>query len=168
MICHGSLTDWINHFFDYMGTCFGCCNNTKSITNADEPSKDQAIEGHTVKKTGISDDFWSTSTYDPENSALQSQRSVSSISFSNKSLTGSTSNQSEFVNHGYLRWKQMRLQWTETTSLENQPKKRDPVLSWNATYESLLGTNKRFNKPIPLSEMVGFLVERWEQEGLYD
>lgn len=71
--------------------------------------------------------------------------------------------------------------------------------SWNATYESLLGTNKRFYKPIPLSvstsillvaiymcgiygicrllltingfnwqEMVEFLVDRWEQEGLYD
>ncbi|KAL1813135.1 hypothetical protein ACET3Z_023200 [Daucus carota] len=170
MVCHGSFTDWINHFLDCMGsrTCFGCCNKSKPVTNADEPSKGLTIEGQTVKKTGMSDDFWSTSTYDLDNCALQSQRSLSSISISNQSLTGSTSNHSEFVNHGYLRWKQTRLQWTETKCLESQPKKRDPVLSWNATYESLLGTNKRFYKPIPLSEMVDFLVERWEQEGLYD
>ncbi|KAL8094630.1 hypothetical protein AgCh_036245 [Apium graveolens] len=130
MICQGSFTDWINHFLHYMGsrTCFGCCNKSKPIINADEPSKGLAIEGQTVKKTGISDDFWSTSTYDLDNSALQSQRSLSSISISNQSVTGSTSNHSEFVNHGYLRWKQARLQWTETKSSENQPKKRDPVL----------------------------------------
>lgn len=66
----------------------------------DEPSKGLIIEGETVKKTGMSDDFWSTSTYDLDNSALQSQRSLSSLSISNQSLTGSTSNNSEFVNHG--------------------------------------------------------------------
>ncbi|KAK1392688.1 Germin-like protein subfamily 1 member 15 [Heracleum sosnowskyi] len=168
MICHRSFTDWINHFLECMGSCFGCCKKSKPVNAGDEPSKGLIIDGETVKKAGISDDFWSTSTYDLENSALQSQRSLSSISISNQSLTGSTSNNSEFVNHGYLRWKQTRLQWRETKSLENKAKKKDPVLSWNATYDSLLGTNKRFYKPIPLSEMVEFLVEIWEQEGLYD
>ncbi|KAH9614385.1 hypothetical protein KSS87_011930 [Heliosperma pusillum] len=40
--------------------------------------------------------------------------------------------------------------------------------SWNATYGNLLGTNKPFPQPIPLPEMVDFLVDVWEQEGLYD
>ncbi|KAL3566135.1 hypothetical protein D5086_031550 [Populus alba] len=40
--------------------------------------------------------------------------------------------------------------------------------SWNATYESLLGSNKPFARPVPLAEMVDFLVDVWEQEGLYD
>ena len=68
---------------------------------------------------------------------------------------------------------------------------------WNATYEGLLGTNRRFSQPIPLSvsllcckvvlnqspsnpppwltvsifdwqEMIDFLVDVWEQEGMYD
>jgi len=42
-------------------------------------------------------------------------------------------------------------------------------LNWNtATYDSLLGSNKLFPQPIPLTEMVDFLVDIWEQEGLYD
>lgn len=73
------------------------------------------------------------------------------------------------------------------------------LCSWNATYESLLATNKAFPQPVPLpvsflwtrlfpqllllerdstlfwlftefkwQEMVDFLVDVWEQEGLYD
>jgi len=42
------------------------------------------------------------------------------------------------------------------------------LCSWNAAYESLLGSNKPFPQPIPLHEMVDFLVDIWEQEGLYD
>nr|GMD78873.1 uncharacterized protein LOC109184044 isoform X2 [Ipomoea batatas]GME05994.1 uncharacterized protein LOC109184044 isoform X2 [Ipomoea batatas] len=108
-----------------------------------------------------------------ENSTIQSQRSLSSISVSNQVLsqnigTGSTSNHSEFVNHGYLLWNQTRLQWLGSKKPENQRQVREPILNWNATYENLLGTNKRFPHPIPLSEMVDFLVDIWEQEGLYD
>ncbi|KAM7508190.1 hypothetical protein LguiA_018643 [Lonicera macranthoides] len=175
MILNRSFTDWINHFFNYMGGCFGCCTKPTPIIAVDEPSKGLKIQGRTVKKTSISDDFWSTSTCDLDNnSALQSQRSVSSLSISNQSLgqfsaTGSTSNNnSEFVNLGFHRWNQGRLQWVESKKSEKQGKVQEPVLSWNATYECLLGTNKRFPQPIPLSEMVDFLVDIWEQEGLYD
>ncbi|KAL0547484.1 hypothetical protein IC582_017420 [Cucumis melo] len=42
------------------------------------------------------------------------------------------------------------------------------LCSWSATYDSLLGNNKPFPQPIPLGEMVDFLVDIWEQEGLYD
>ncbi|XP_024979631.1 uncharacterized protein LOC112516675 [Cynara cardunculus var. scolymus] len=172
MILQSSFTSWMNHFIDYMGGCFGCCSKSRPITAVDEPSKGLRIQGQTVKKSTLSDDFWSTSTCDIDFSAVQSQRSLSSISISNVSLSqssGTTSAgiQSEFVNHGLLRWNQSRIQWVESRKT-NKGKAREPVLSWNATYESLLGTSKRFPQPIPLSEMIEFLADIWEHEGLYD
>ncbi|XP_047944781.1 uncharacterized protein LOC125191306 isoform X2 [Salvia hispanica] len=119
----------------------------------------------------MSDDFWSTSTCDLlENSTLQSQRSYSSISVSNQSVScsGSASNPPEFINHGLLLWNQSRAQWVGTKKSQTPKKNREPVLSWNASYENLLGTSKRFPQPVPLSEMVDFLVDIWDQEGLYD
>lgn len=57
----------------------------------------------------VSDGFWSTSTYEMENSAPQSQRSLSSISTSNPSFDptsgpGSSSAPPEFVNHGMCKY----------------------------------------------------------------
>ena len=71
----------------------------------DEPSKGLRIQGRLVKKPSVSDDFWSTSTCDMDNnSTMQSQRSVSSISFTNNTATSasSSSNPNEFVNTGEL------------------------------------------------------------------
>ncbi|GMH12452.1 hypothetical protein Nepgr_014293 [Nepenthes gracilis] len=153
--------------------CLGCCNKPQLTIAVDEPSKGLKIQGKVVKKPTVSEDFWSTSTCEMENSAVQSQRSVSSISTSKlnvdlHSSSGSTSNPSEFVNHGVLLWNQVRQEWVGDSKTQNQTKTREPILSWNATYESLLGTNKPFPQPIPLHEMVDFLVDIWEQEGLYD
>ncbi|GMP94544.1 hypothetical protein CsSME_00043979 [Camellia sinensis var. sinensis] len=148
--------------------CLGFC--TKPV---DEPSKGMKIQGQIVRKQSVTDDFWSTSTCEMDNSALQSHGSVSTLSTSNPPLdphnsVGSMSNPTEFVNHGLLLWNQTRLQWTGNKRPENQPQIREPKLSWNATYENLLGTNKPFPQPVPLSEMVDFLVDIWDQEGLYD
>ncbi|XP_026454544.1 uncharacterized protein LOC113355810 isoform X2 [Papaver somniferum] len=154
--------------------CLGCCTKPAPIIAVDEPSKGLRIQGRTVKKPSISEDFWSTSTCEMDNSAIQSQRSVSSISTSNQTLdsqsgAGSTSNPPEFVNHGLLLWNQTRQQWIGNRNSGNPtPQVQEPRLSWNATYDSLLGTNKLFPQPIPLSEMVDFLVDVWEQEGMYD
>lgn len=155
-----------------MGGCLGC-NKATPIIAVDEPSKGLKIQGRIVKKPSLSEDFWSTSTYEMENSGVQSQRSISSISTSIQALdshgTGSTSNPSEFVNHGHRLWTQTRQQWIGNKTSENQAQQvREPRLSWNATYDSLLVTNKPFPQPIPLTEMVDFLVDIWEQEGMYD
>ncbi|XP_021738614.1 uncharacterized protein LOC110705086 isoform X1 [Chenopodium quinoa] len=152
--------------------CLGCFTRPQLIIAVDEPSKGLKIQGRSVKKTSLPDDIWSSS-YEMDNSAVQSQRSISSMSASNQNLdphggSGSTSNPSEFVNNGLLLWNQMRQQWVGDRKSRNQPKMREPRLSWNATYETLLGTNKPFPQPIPLPEMVDFLVDVWEQEGLYD
>ncbi|KAI6689948.1 hypothetical protein NL676_026776 [Syzygium grande] len=75
----------------------------------------------------------------------------------------------EFVNHGLLLWHQTRQQWIGNKKDEIRPKQvLEPRLSWNATYDSLLGSNKRFAQRVPLAEMVDFLVDIWEQEGMYD
>ncbi|CAA3007846.1 Hypothetical predicted protein [Olea europaea subsp. europaea] len=173
MVQYSSFRSWINHFLACMGRCFGCCAKSQPIIAVDEPSKGLRIQGQEVKKPSISEDFWSTSTCDMDNSQVHSQRSLSSISLSNQSLnlysgTGSTSNCTEFVNHGLSRWNQTRLLWNGSTKSQSKGKVQEPVLNWNASYESLLGTSKRFPQPIPLSEMVEFLVDIWEQEGMYD
>ncbi|KAG0459744.1 hypothetical protein HPP92_022872 [Vanilla planifolia] len=173
MIFCRSLSSWIGQIFSCMGGCLGCYNKPTPITAVDEPSKGLKIQGQSIRKTSITEEFWSTSTYEMENSVVQSQRSISSISISTQTLdshcgSGSTSNPSEFVNHGLLLWNQIRQQWVGNKRSGRSEQVREPRLSWNATYESLLGTNKLFPRPIPLPEMVDFLVDVWEQEGLYD
>ncbi|KAG5537558.1 hypothetical protein RHGRI_024872 [Rhododendron griersonianum] len=124
--------------------CLGSHSKPKPVTSIDEPLKGPKLQGQKVSKPSISEDFWTTSACDMDNSAVQSRGSISSISTSNLimdthgSSSGNTS--SEFVNHG----------------------------NWNATYESLLGSSKPFSQPVPLAEMVDFLVDIWEQEGMYD
>ncbi|PIA56991.1 hypothetical protein AQUCO_00600006v1 [Aquilegia coerulea] len=172
MLLGRSIGAWIRHFFACMGGCLGCCNKATPIIAVDEPSKGLKIQGRLVKKPSISEDFWSTSTCEMENSALQSQRSVSSISTSNQTLevqSGASTSSPEFVNHGFLLWNQTRQQWIGNKRPRTRTQQvREPRLSWNVTYDSLLGTNKPFHQPIPLPEMVDFLVDVWEQEGMYD
>ncbi|XP_062218508.1 uncharacterized protein LOC133918584 isoform X2 [Phragmites australis] len=109
-----------------------------------------------------------------ENSAMHSRHSMSSMSLTAQSndqhAAGSGSNPNEFVNQGLLLWNQTRQQWVgnRRRNSQGQQQLRGPKLSWNATYESLLGSTKPFARPIPLGDMVEFLVNSWDQEGLYD
>ncbi|XP_057457797.1 uncharacterized protein LOC130748583 isoform X2 [Lotus japonicus] len=107
-----------------------------------------------------------------DNSAVQSQGSISSTSVTNLPADphAGSSNPTEFVNHGLTLWNQTRQRWIGNNKRpEKQTEQsREPKLSWNATYDSLLASNKPFPQPIPLAEMVDFLVDIWEQEGLYD
>ncbi|CAD6232993.1 unnamed protein product [Miscanthus lutarioriparius] len=116
----------------------------------------------------IGEPFWSTTTIEVEPADL---RGVSLINASNWAFdqhgTGSSHNLPGLGNNGLILWEQTRQEWTEIRSLRPKVKQvREPVLSWNAAYESLLGSNKPFPQPIPLHEMVDFLVDIWEQEGL--
>ncbi|CAN4098405.1 unnamed protein product [Withania somnifera] len=155
-------------------TCLGSDSRTILTSSVHEPLNEQKHLDHLVHKAKISAEFWTTSTPDMENhSTAQSQGSISSISSSTQTHdahgTVNTTNHSEFVNHGFVCWSQIRQQWVGHRSPENQPKQLlEPKLSWNATYGSLLGSNKPFPKRIPLAEMVDFLVDVWEQEGMYD
>lgn len=71
----------------------------------DTPPKGLSNQAQTVRKPSISEDFWTTSTLDMENSAVMSQGSISSISTSNQTIdpnngAGGATTTSEFVNHG--------------------------------------------------------------------
>ncbi|XLT07544.1 hypothetical protein HN51_053337 [Arachis hypogaea] len=155
--------------------CVGCYRKPVVVTTTDLPSNELQNQGtaESVKRPTSSEDFWTTSTHDIDNSIGQSQRSMSSIGTTNLPVAlpsaSKTSNPEEFVNHGLILWNQTRQRWVGDKRPENRSQQsREPKLSWNATYESLLGTSKPFRQPVSLAEMVDFLVEVWEQEGLYD
>ncbi|CAN8305129.1 unnamed protein product [Cochlearia groenlandica] len=107
-----------------------------------------------------------------DNITFPSQGSVSSSNktFDSQTGTRNTNVPPEYVNQGLLLWNQTRERWIGKERT-NKPSdlKQEAALNWDAaTYDSLLGSNKLFPKPIPLNEMVDFLVDIWEQEGLYD
>lgn len=74
-----------------------------------------------------------------------------------------------FVNHASIAWHERRREWVGDQSKRTHRPSREPIISWCTTYEDLLSTtNQPFQQPIPLSEMVDFLVDIWHEEGLYD
>lgn len=141
----------------------------------DEGCKGERIECQTVTKDDDgSSDFWSSSTYEKDHSEARSRRSISSSgmtmnpSSDHQSSSSSKTSPPEFVNQGLIVWNQIRHQWGGNKRSESQTIVREPRISSDATYEDLLGNNKPFPQPIPLREMIYFLVDIWEQEGLYD
>ncbi|KAL9255990.1 hypothetical protein AKJ16_DCAP21465 [Drosera capensis] len=155
---YDSFAAWLNKFLACFGSCLGTCRKSTHASASNKQTKGP----YTVEKPVISEDFWTTSTYDIDNSAAQSQRSMSSISASNQGSfcdSGCGTINHEFVNHGLLLWNQIRVQWTGGAGHRTRS---------TATYDSLLANSQSFRHPIPLSEMVNFLVDVWEHEGLYD
>ncbi|XP_022744771.1 uncharacterized protein LOC111295517 isoform X1 [Durio zibethinus] len=91
---------------------------------------------------------------------------------------------SVFVNHAAIAWHENRRRWVGDKSQQSRKISKDPVLScpntmwmitaktfccsWSTTYEELLLTNEPFPEPIPLPEMVDFLVDIWHDDGLFD
>ncbi|KAK4274436.1 hypothetical protein QN277_017655 [Acacia crassicarpa] len=164
---------WVFGILASMGGCLGCCTKPPIIASMDDPSKRLKNPSATGTKDNASEDFWNSSPFGMDNSAGQSQRSISSIGISNhtsdpQSSGSSQNDHHEFINHGLLLWNQIRQQWIGNKKPEKKTQVREPKISGNATYENLLGTNKPFPQPIPLGEMVDFLVDVWEQDGLYD
>ncbi|XP_024985908.1 uncharacterized protein LOC112521341 isoform X1 [Cynara cardunculus var. scolymus] len=163
-----SVSSCICKIFEFMGGCLGCCTKPPLVTTDNKPTGGLGKSADTSKPS-ILEDFWSSSTYEMDNSAPQSQISASSTSnLAADAQCSSGSNPSEFVNRGLLLWNQSRQQWIGEKAPHHHKKAQESVISWNATYDNLLGTNKPFTRPIPLPEMVNFLVDVWEQEGLYD
>ncbi|PIN16145.1 hypothetical protein CDL12_11201 [Handroanthus impetiginosus] len=96
----------------------------------------------------------------------------------------SSTKSSQFVNHGLLLWNEGRKKWIgDKKSIHHRqgqrfrlPKLRTLCLcfakkfwrcSGTITHDRLLKSNKPFSRPIPLSEVIDFVVDVWEQEGLY-
>ncbi|CAI9773012.1 unnamed protein product [Fraxinus pennsylvanica] len=85
-----------------------------------------------------------------------------------KKPTENHASTSVFVNHAAISWHDSRGKWIGDLSQRSKRVPKDPIISWSMTYEDLLSTNDPFAKPIPLSEMVDFLVDIWQDEGLFD
>ncbi|KAL8518064.1 hypothetical protein ACS0TY_009376 [Phlomoides rotata] len=73
-----------------------------------------------------------------------------------------------FVNNAATAWNESRRKWIGNVSQRLDRAPKDPIISWSTTYEDLLSTNELFPEPIPLPEMVDFLVDIWHDEGLFD
>ncbi|KAF5770659.1 hypothetical protein HanXRQr2_Chr14g0661901 [Helianthus annuus] len=85
-----------------------------------------------------------------------------------KKPEGNESSTPVFINHGAIAWNEGRRRWVGDQSQKPRRMPKDPIISWSATYEDLLSTSNRFSEPIPLSEMVDFLVDIWHMEGLFE
>ncbi|KAI5660492.1 hypothetical protein M9H77_29285 [Catharanthus roseus] len=176
LLRYGSIAVWILRIVACMGACLGCAIKPKLISSANGPLErrnPQAQRATEESIPNVSERFWTSSICEMDNSTILSQGSMSSVSTSTQMhdthCSSSSNTPSEFVNHGLLLWRQTRQQWIGNGKPEKRSQKLpEPRLSWNATYDSLLGSNKPFPKPIPLPEMVDFLVDIWEQEGMYD
>ncbi|XP_020096275.1 uncharacterized protein LOC109715589 isoform X1 [Ananas comosus] len=86
----------------------------------------------------------------------------------NIKISEENGNSSLFVNQAVVAWNEMRKEWIGDQSRKPRRAPREPIISWCTTYDDLLSTSQRFPQPIPLSEMVDFLVDIWQEEGLYD
>ncbi|XAR69146.1 hypothetical protein NMG60_11000629 [Bertholletia excelsa] len=73
-----------------------------------------------------------------------------------------------FVNHAEIAWHESRRAWIGDQSQKSGRIPREPIMSLTTTYEDLLLSTDPFHQPIPLAEMVDFLVDVWHEEGLYD
>ncbi|XP_056160415.1 uncharacterized protein LOC115667002 isoform X2 [Syzygium oleosum] len=85
-----------------------------------------------------------------------------------KEAVGKDANTSLFVNHAAVAWHESRRKWVGDQTQRSPKVLKDEIISWSTTYEELLSTNEPFSEPIPLPEMVDFLVDIWHDEGLFD
>ncbi|XP_052732773.1 uncharacterized protein LOC108330081 isoform X4 [Vigna angularis] len=137
-IC-GYVPPWLCQILACMGGCLGCL-----------PAP-PIIKGQGTNRD-ISEDFWSSSALEIDLRAFQSQKSISSIIIPSdpQSSSGIQIDSPEFVNDGLLLWNQMRRHWVRNRRPQNKKEVREPVISWNASYESLMGSDKAFPRAIPL------------------
>ncbi|XP_054785427.1 uncharacterized protein LOC129291966 [Prosopis cineraria] len=77
-------------------------------------------------------------------------------------------NTSTYVNHAAIAWYEERRKWVGDKSQHPPRMPKDSVISWSTSYEELLSTDEPFAEPIPLPEMVDFLVDIWHDDGLFD
>ncbi|KAL2227617.1 uncharacterized protein LOC105174185 [Sesamum indicum] len=92
----------------------------------------------------------------------------STLSYEQKNPAESSTNTSVFVNHAAIAWDESRRNWVGDASQKSLRTPKDPTINWSTTYEDLLSTTDPFPQPIPLADMVDFLVDIWHDEGLFD
>ncbi|GLJ06544.1 hypothetical protein SUGI_0041610 [Cryptomeria japonica] len=157
-----------------MGGCVGGCAKPSPAIAADRPSRRHSSRrGGTSGNFLLKKDWWSSSPEDMDNNVnnLHSVKipSVGSTSQTEETqtLNGNDDNAS-FVNHALNMWNENRRQWVGNRPQNPPQSNKEPVISWTTTYDDLLATNQPFAQPIPLPEMIDFLVDVWQEEGLYE
>ncbi|KAH7436492.1 hypothetical protein KP509_05G022300 [Ceratopteris richardii] len=130
--------------------CFGSCSKSSDVASVDQ-ALSSSNELDVLKGLKTSQGFPSGKQH-PITETLDAQVRPSGVN----------------ENYGLVLWTEQRKQWTQRINQSRLTKTRGSIISRSATYEELLSTSHPFQKPIPLSEMVNFLVQVWEQEGLYD
>lgn len=121
-------------------------------------------------------EWWATNSDEMDNnipnsrSSQQTTPTVTEAGPNQESRTSnSNANGTAFVNHALLLWQERRREWVGSRQDPRPQVSREPVLSCTTmTYDGLLTSSCPFARPIPLPEMVDYLVDVWEQEGLYD
>ncbi|XP_052176046.1 uncharacterized protein LOC127790535 [Diospyros lotus] len=74
---------------------------------------------------------------------------------------------SSYVNHAEIAWHESRRVWVADQSQKSKKECQQNPTSSITEYEDLLASSKPFNHPIPLAEIVEFLVGTWHEDGLY-
>ncbi|XP_047066786.1 uncharacterized protein LOC124674772 isoform X2 [Lolium rigidum] len=154
-----------------MGGCIGSLSKCKSRPD----SKVQA----SLKKKSDHSPVGKTRRCSSGPEAMENNASISvSLEGNISSLPNSIANDSKmsvengkdtsFINHAAIAWAEMRSQWIGDKKKAPKEAAQEPIISWCTTYDDLLSTSERFSQPIPLPEMVDFLVDIWYEEGLYD
>eukprot|EP00245_Coleochaete_scutata_P005520 TRINITY_DN19154_c0_g1_i1.p1 TRINITY_DN19154_c0_g1~~TRINITY_DN19154_c0_g1_i1.p1 ORF type:complete len:193 (+),score=22.71 TRINITY_DN19154_c0_g1_i1:126-704(+) len=159
----------------------GLVNTLSNICKRRLPRRSSSSRSTTTQRRSQHCRDWWTSTSADEMSDLNGRKvngqesasnqqqsansSVAAASAAMQNATGSATPET-FVNHALVLWNERRREWVGTAP--RQRMQRDPVISVDATYEDLLTTSRPFPQPVPLPEMVDFLVDVWDQDGLYD
>jgi hypothetical protein len=157
-----------------MGGCVGGCAKPPPATTVERSSRRHPSRRGVSGLFLLKKDWWSSSPEHMENNVSNSHSmrrnpSVGSTSQAEETqLTNDSTNSTTFVNHALIMWNERRREWLGNRS-QNQPQMpREPIISWNTTYDDLLATNQPFPQPVPLPEMIDFLVDVWHEEGLYE
>ncbi|KAG6554436.1 hypothetical protein Mapa_004353 [Marchantia paleacea] len=174
----GAFASFISGSIACMGGCVGGCIKPPPVNTSEKHSKKQKLlkkggrghPTHAPKK-----DWWTSSSNEMESNSTNPrslQRNTSTVSTPNHQQEprgiASNSTNTTFVNHALMLWNERRREWIGNRPRHRVAQPREPVISWSTTYEDLLATSRPFPQPVPLPEMVDFLVDVWEQEGLYE
>ncbi|MCO5565196.1 hypothetical protein L7F22_018869 [Adiantum nelumboides] len=129
-------------------------------------SSKRVLRGHSFQSQK---NWWATSSGEMEHQRRPlEQTAARSTHDQDVKSSGNEQNGTVFVNHALVLWEEQRRQWVGNKLERSREDAREPVLGAETTYEDLLTTSRPFPHPVPLKEMMQFLVKIWIQEGLYD
>ncbi|CAH8389113.1 unnamed protein product [Eruca vesicaria subsp. sativa] len=105
-----------------MGGCLACYREPRPTETLKDPPFNSTAKKF-KKKPNVSEDFWSTSTVDMDNTTFPSQGSISSSNhtFDSQSGARNLNPPPEFVNQGLLLWNQTRERWVGKEKHNNPP-----------------------------------------------